>query len=97
MAVKTAVYSIDKYCGQHNHGGLTITKNVGVHGGPGTGKSRGGQLGVLYPILQRLWTILACLMSSWENAIGGTHLHKWIFVFNSKYTKHPYKAAQKVL
>ena len=36
-------------------------------------------------------------MGSRANVIGGTHLHKWIFLFDSKYTKHPYKAAQKAL
>ena len=38
IAIKTNKYSIDKYCGMHNYGGLTYTKNVITHDAPGSGK-----------------------------------------------------------
>ena len=80
IAIKTNVYSIDKYCGMHIDGGLMYTKNVITHGAPGSGKSHVAQVSVLYVISQGLRTISTCLMGTRANTIGGIHLNKLILL-----------------
>ena len=51
LGMKTYAYSINKYCGNvGDRLSLTHTKNVIVHGAPGTGKSFVGERGVLYAL-----------------------------------------------
>ena len=76
LAVKTSVHSIDKYCGVvHGRNSLTYTKNIIVHGAPGSGKSYVAEISVLYAISQGLRVLSTCLTGTRANAISGINIH----------------------
>jgi hypothetical protein len=99
LAVTTYAYSIDKYAGVvQGRGALTHTKNVIVHGAPGSGKTFVGLWTVLYALSQGLRCISTTLMGACANTIGGIHLIK-IFCLptQTNCSSHPYRCAQQSL
>ena len=98
LAVRTNAYSIDKYAGVvQGSGTLTHTKNVITHGAPGTGKTFVGQYTVLYAISRGLRCMSTTLMGARANAIGGIHLHKFLFLPTQGNCSHPYRCAQQAI
>ena len=92
--MKTYAYSIDKYCGNvGDRLSLTHTKNVIVHGAPGTGKLFVGERGVLYALFWGPSTFSATLTGLQANMIGGTHIHKLCFLPTDNSTVHPFRCA----
>ncbi len=95
VAVHAATYSINKYNGTvSGHRSLTYTKNVVVHGAPGSGKSFVGQTCVLYAIAQGLRCISTALMGPRASALGGIHYHRLFCLPVKKGAIRPYRCAE---
>jgi len=99
LTVTTYAYSIDKYASiVQGHGAPTHTKNVIVHGAPGSGNTLVGLWTVLYALSQELRCISTTLMGACANAIGGIHLHKsFCLPIQTNCSSHPYRCAQQSL
>ena len=98
LAIQMAVYSVNKYAaavtGRHT---LTYTKNVVIHGAPGTGKTYVGAWAVLYTMSQGLRCLSTALMAARANAIGGIHIHKLFCLNSTTQTSHPYRCAEMAM
>ena len=94
LAIITCVNAIDTYkniANQH-----TYTKNVGICGVPGAGKTRTMEYIVIYTIAQALICITTANMCKCALLLGGTHLHK-LFLLSTNELAPPLSQAEKAL
>jgi hypothetical protein len=76
LAVKIGIRSIDKYLQQLGPHAATQTKNVLIHGIPGSGKSYVAQHLNLYTISQGLRLVPTSIMGVQATNLGGKHMHR---------------------
>jgi hypothetical protein len=76
LAVKIGIRSIDKYLQQLGPRAATQTKNVLIHGVPGSGKSYVAQYLNLYAISHGLRLVPTSIMGVQATNLGGKHMHR---------------------
>ena len=76
LAVEIGIRSIDKYLLQLGPSAATQTKNVLIHGVPGSGKSYVAQYPNLYAIFQGLRLVPTSIMGVRATNLGGEHMHR---------------------
>ena len=76
LAVKIGIRSIDKYLQQLGPRAATETKNVLIHGIPGSGKSYVAQYLNLYAISQGLRLVPTSIIVVRATNLGGEYMHR---------------------
>jgi hypothetical protein len=76
LAVEIGIRSIDKYLLQLGPSAATQTKNVLIHGVPGSSKSYVAQYLNLYAISQGLRLVPTSIMGVRATNLGGKHMHR---------------------
>jgi hypothetical protein len=75
LAIEVAIASIDKY--KDINLAATVTKNVGIRGFPGGGKTWCCMYVALYAMSQGLDVLATAIMAKRATALGGTHWHRF--------------------
>ncbi len=86
---------VDKYIFIFGRAISTFTKNIIIHGVPGSGKTHLAQLILLYAMAKGLKVMLTSLMAARATQLGGIHYHK--FGFHTKTNVTPYRLAELAL
>jgi len=76
LAVKIGICSIDKYLQQLGPRAATQTKNLQIHGVPGSGKSYVAKYLYLYAISNGLRLVPTLIMGVRVTNLGGEHMHR---------------------
>ena len=73
-AIKLCCHQIDKYCNLSYQN--TFTKNIGIRGFPGSGKTWCSLYASLYALSKGLFVLPTALLAKRANQLGGIHWHK---------------------
>lgn len=74
-AIKYTTNAIDKYTCSLGNSCKKLTKNVIIHGSPGTGKTYVVGLSAIYAMCKGLRVMTTSIMAARSNSLGGIHLH----------------------
>ena len=72
LGIRVATKAIDKYC---DVGNLTYTKNVGLRGFPGSGKTWCSLYVAMYALSKGLFALPTAVLAKRAIQLGGTHWH----------------------
>ena len=95
LAVKTCGDAIDKYA--NVIGQTSLTKNIGIRGFPGSGKTWCSLYIALYAMSKGLFTLPTALLSKRAIQLGGIHWNKFFCIPNEKNINNHRKAELAII
>ena len=97
LAIRTYADSILKYVTCNASDSMTLTKNVVVHGAPGTGKTFITMIICLFALSQGLNIKSTAIMAARADQVGGVNLHQLFCFTKTQRHNSPFRNAEQAM